>query len=450
MQLSGIFKKLTSGEGRTLAVKKNIIYSILIKVLSIVVSFMLVPMTIGYVSSELYGVWLTLSSILTWLTFLDLGFSQGMKNKLTEAIANDDWERGKKLVSTTYFLMILIFVPVCIIIQFLIPVVDWCKLLNISTIYQDDIIKTLHVLMAFCCLQMIVNVVVSVIAAFQRVALSNSFGVIGNVISLGIIFALTKLCPPSLIYLCFSLAAMPIVVTIIASIVLFSGPMKSVAPSFKSIEMPLTKDLFTLGYKFFIINIQAVVLYQATNVIISNVSSPIWVTSYNIAYKYLSIAMMLFTVATQPLWPAYTDAFVRGDYEWMKKARKRMTKVLLSSMLSCLAMLFASPLVYKLWIGQDATVPFIMSALVAIYVSIYCWMTLNGTLIVGMGKIKLETYLVLIGMIIHIPLSFFLSMSIGAYGVIISMIIINFAYAFIFNIQITKLLNKNARGIWNK
>lgn len=450
MQLSSIFKKLTSGEGRTLAVKKNIIYSILIKVLSIVVSFMLVPMTIGYVSSELYGVWLTLSSILTWLTFLDLGFSQGMKNKLTEAIANDDWERGKKLVSTTYFLMILIFVPVCIIIQFLIPVVDWCKLLNISTIYQDDIIKTLHVLMAFCCLQMVVNVVVSVIAAFQRVALSNSFGVIGNVISLGIIFALTKLCPPSLLYLCFSLAAMPIVVTIIASIILFSGSMKRVAPSFRSIEMPLTKDLFTLGYKFFIINIQAVVLYQATNVIISNVSSPLWVTSYNIAYKYLSIAMMLFTVATQPLWPAYTDAYVRGDYEWMKKARKRMTKVLLSSMLSCLAMLVASPLVYKLWIGQDATVPFIMSALVAIYVSIYCWMTLNGTLIVGMGKIKLETYLVLIGMIIHIPLSFFLSKSIGAYGVIISMIIINFAYAFIFNIQITKLLNKKARGIWNK
>lgn len=450
MQLSSIFKKLTSGEGRTLAVKKNIIYSILIKVLSIVVSFMLVPMTIGYVSSELYGVWLTLSSILTWLTFLDLGFSQGMKNKLTEAIANDDWERGKKLVSTTYFLMILIFVPVCIIIQFLIPVVDWCKLLNISTIYQDDIIKTLHVLMAFCCLQMIVNVVVSVIAAFQRVALSNSFGVIGNVISLGIIFVLTKLCPPSLIYLCFSLAAMPIVVTIIASIVLFSGSMKRVAPSFKSIEMPLTKDLFTLGYKFFIINIQAVVLYQATNVIISNVSSPIWVTSYNIAYKYLSIAMMLFTVATQPLWPAYTDAFVRGDYEWMKHMRIRMKRMLLLSVLVCFAMLAISPIVYHLWIGDDTAVPFCMSAMVFLYVSVYCWMTLNCTLIVGMGKIKLETVIVTFGMFVHIPLSYFLSKYIGAYGVVSSMILVNLLYAIVFGKQVNKLLNKTATGIWNE
>ncbi len=74
-----------------------------------IISFMLVPLTIGYVSSDLYGVWLTLSSILTWLTFLDIGFSQGLKNKLAEAIAQTDWGKGKSLVSTTYFLMILIF-----------------------------------------------------------------------------------------------------------------------------------------------------------------------------------------------------------------------------------------------------------------------------------------------------------------------------------------------------
>lgn len=449
MQLSSLFKKLTSGEGRTLAVKKNIIYSILIKVLSIVVSFMLVPMTIGYVSSELYGVWLTLSSILTWLTFLDLGFSQGMKNKLTEAIANDDWERGKKLVSTTYFLMILIFVPVCVIIQFLIPVVDWCKLLNISTIYQDDIIKTLHVLMAFCCLQMVVNVVVSVIAAFQRVALSNSFGVIGNVISLGIIFALTKLCPPSLLYLCFSLAAMPIVVTIIASIILFSGSMKRVAPSFKSIEMPLTKDLFTLGYKFFIINIQAVVLYQATNVIISNVSSPIWVTSYNIAYKYLSIAMMLFTIATQPLWPAYADAFAKNDFEWMKQSLNKMRKMLCITILINVLMLFVSPLFYDIWVGDRADVPFKMTLVVACYMSVLCFANLYGVIIVGSSKITLNTIITCIGMLIHIPLAYFLSKICGAYGVILSMTFINLFYGIIYKIQAAKLVNNRAYGIWN-
>ncbi|MBQ4462529.1 MAG: hypothetical protein II908_12010, partial [Bacteroidaceae bacterium] len=76
-----------NGNSRTVAVKKNILISLLMKGVSIAVSFALVPLTIGYVSPELYGVWLTLSSIMTGLSFMDIGFSQGLKNKLTEAIA---------------------------------------------------------------------------------------------------------------------------------------------------------------------------------------------------------------------------------------------------------------------------------------------------------------------------------------------------------------------------
>ena len=90
---------LVSGDKRSINVKKNVLGSIIIKGVSMIISFMLVPLTIGYVSSDLYGVWLTLSSILTWLTFLDIGFSQGLKNKLAEAIAQTDWGKGKSLVS---------------------------------------------------------------------------------------------------------------------------------------------------------------------------------------------------------------------------------------------------------------------------------------------------------------------------------------------------------------
>jgi len=441
-------KSLFQGSGRSATVKKNIVYSMGIKGVSMVVSFTLVPLTIGYVSSELYGVWLTLSSILTWLCFLDIGFSQGLKNKLTEAIAHDDWEKGKSLVSTTYFMMVLIFVPVCLILEAIIPFIDWCALLNVSTQYSDEIVKAMHILIAMACLQMVVNVLVSVVAAFQKVALSNTFVPIGNIISLVIIYVLTKTCPPSLIALAFSLAAMPILVTFIASVVLFSGQFKRVAPSFSTVNKAYVKDLFGLGYKFFIINIQVVVLYQSTNILISNVSSPNEVTCYNIAYQLLGCAMMIFNMIIAPLWPAYTDAYARGDYAWMKNTRKRMTKILLLSMVGCILIALLSPIIYKLWIGDRVDVPFIMTTMVCLYVCVYCWMQLNGTLVVGMSKVKVETYLVLVGMLLHIPLSYLLSTYIGAYGVLTSLILINFIYALILNIQVGKLLNNKATGIW--
>ena len=439
-----------SGSGRSAVVKRNIVGSLLLKGISILVSLLLVPATIGYVNAELYGVWLTLASTMSLLSFADVGFTQGLKNKLTEAIANDDWDRGKSLVSTTYFMMVLIFIPVCVILELLVPLVNWTSLLNVSAQYSEEIVLVMRVLVAFACIQMIVNVLVSVIAAFQKVALSNSFFVLGNVLSLGIIYILRASVPPSLMALAFAISAMPILITFIATFILYLGRFKMVAPSWRYVNNAYIKDLFGLGYKFFIINIQVLVLYQSTNILISYVSSPTDVTNYNVAYKLLNCAMMVYTIITAPLWPAYTDAYARGDYQWMKNMRKKMERVLALSIVGCLALIILSEPIYRIWVGDSIDVPFMMTLLVGIYVIVFCWMNLNGTLIVGMGKIQVETFLVLIGMILHIPLSICICNYIGVYGVLISLISINLLYAIVMNVQVTKLLGRTACGIWNK
>ena len=435
---------------RTKTIKKNVFISFLLKGISIAINFLLVPITIDYVSPELYGIWLTLSSIMTWLHFLDIGFTQGLKNKLTEAIALQDWERGKSLVSTTYFMMILIFIPVCVVLEFIIPVVNWPGLLNIDPAYNEEVVNVMHVLILFVCVQMVVNVIVSVVAAFQKVALSSSFAVIGQFIAFIVILVVTKILPPSLMVLCFSIAAMPILVTIVASVILFMSKFKAIAPSFKYVRKEFAGDILNLGYKFFIINIQVIVLYQSTNILISHVSSPLDVTSYNIAYKYLNIAMMAYTIITSPLWPAYTDAYVRKDFEWMKKTRSRMIRIYLLSALACVFLVAVSGPVYRVWIQGKAEVPFLMTCIVAVYVIVYCWMNLNGTLVVGMGTVKVETIVVIIGMLLHIPLSLFLSRYIGVYGVLASMVLINLVYGIVFNHQVTSILSGRARGIWLK
>lgn len=443
-------QKFFQGNERSVTVKKNVLYSILIRIMSIAVSFLLVPITLGYVSAELYGVWLTLSSVMTWLTFMDIGFTQGLKNKLTEAIAHEDWDRGKQLVSTTYFMMFVIFIPVGILLGMLAPLVDWCSLLNVNHVYENEVLRVMLVVIGFACSQMIVNVLVSVVAAFQEVALSNSFLVIGNVLSLFVIIVLTKTCPPSLLYLSLVFCSLPVLVTCVASIILFRGRFKYVAPSIQAINTSLVKELFGLGYKLFIINIQVVVLYQSTNILISNISSPLMVTSYNIAYRYLNLAMMLFSIMTAPLWPAYTDAFAKGDYNWMITARNKMIKVFYMSIALSIIMIIVSPFIYHIWVGDEVDVPFVMTLVVAIYVIVYSWSILNGTIIVGLGKLALNARLVWVGMILHVPMSYLLGGFYGGYGVLISMILINLLYACVFHFQTNKLLERKAIGIWNR
>lgn len=442
--------KYFQGDIRSVTVKKNIAASFAIKGVSILISLMLVPATLGYVSADLYGVWLALASILQWVQFLDLGLTLGLKNKLTEAIANNDWRKAKSLVTTTYVMVSMIFVPVCIIFMFLAPLVDWCSLLKVGTKYAEDINHVIFALIAFVCIQMIVNVFNVVLAAFQRVAFSSLFSVIGQTLAFILILILPKLIPPSLLALAITYSALPVLVILCASIYFFITKYKRIAPSLSSFDKSLLKDLFSLGSKFFIINIQIVVIYQSTNILISYVSSPFQVTEYNIAYRYLNVAMLVYSLITAPLWPAYTDAFVKKDYIWMKNVYNKMLKILALSYGACIMMVILSPIAYHLWIEDKVDVSFTMTILVALYVMAYGWMNVNGTPIVGCGIIRINTIIAVIGMCVHIPIALLLGHYLNAYGVVVSMITINLFYGCVLYIQLKKIFNNTATGIWLK
>jgi len=77
----------TKGHQRTLDVKKNVLGSLLIKGVSIGISLLLVPLSIDYINKAQYGVWLTLSSLISWISFFDIGFTHGLRNKFAEAKA---------------------------------------------------------------------------------------------------------------------------------------------------------------------------------------------------------------------------------------------------------------------------------------------------------------------------------------------------------------------------
>lgn len=440
----------TKGDRRSLIVKKNMIGSIFIKGVSILIQLILVPMTLGYLSQELYGIWLTISSIMLWLNFFDVGLTLGLKNKLSEALAKNDIEKGKSLVSTTYIVMLIIFLPLCLIGECVIPYVDWSSFLNVSQIYNEELSHVVSILLVCFSLQMIFNVITAVVSAHQKVALASAFPVIGNLCSVIVIYLLNIFTKPSLTNLASAISYIPALVLMISSFILYTGKLKPVKPSVSYFDKSNIKDILNLGIKFFIIQIQMIVLYQATNILISNVSSPSDVTSYNIAYKYIGVASMTFNIILAPLWPAFTDAYMKNDWSWMKQIYGKMRKVYAILLGGGILMVILSPVAYKLWIGDRAIIPLTMTVVVALFVIVHAWDALQIILINGIGKVKLQTYITLVGLICHIPLSLLLGKHIGAIGVVISMVIINIIYSIVFTIQLHKLLNKKALGIWNK
>lgn len=72
----------------------NILYSSILKIISLSTSLLIVPITINYLNKEVYGIWMTITSILFWINTFDIGLGNGMRNYLTEAISQKNYSLG--------------------------------------------------------------------------------------------------------------------------------------------------------------------------------------------------------------------------------------------------------------------------------------------------------------------------------------------------------------------
>lgn len=117
--LNNHFNAHLSGQSRSkirsYRVNFNVILSFLFKGFSISIYFIMVPITLDYLDANKYGIWLTINSIIAWVGFFDIGIGNGLRNKLSEALANDDLELSKTYISTTYFILFIIITSVSVV-----------------------------------------------------------------------------------------------------------------------------------------------------------------------------------------------------------------------------------------------------------------------------------------------------------------------------------------------
>jgi hypothetical protein len=80
-----LLERFKSGRNKNLY--KSISMTFLAKGLSAVCNLLYISISISYINPGQFGIWLTLSSVIGWLMFLDVGLGNGLKNHLGEALA---------------------------------------------------------------------------------------------------------------------------------------------------------------------------------------------------------------------------------------------------------------------------------------------------------------------------------------------------------------------------
>ncbi|MGE5318001.1 MAG: oligosaccharide flippase family protein, partial [Chloroflexota bacterium] len=314
--------------GNGQSVSTNIVYSFVIKGVSLLTSFAMVPMVLNYLGKQDYGIWLTLSSMIAWLSFFDVGFGNGLRNKLAESIAVNDKPLARIYVSTAYAgfsgLAFVLLASALIANRF----IDWNELLNAPYNRNYDLNSLATILLILFSIRMVLKLVSFILIADRRTALGNVFDPIGGIISLAAIYFLTTTSSQSsLSTFIIVISIIPVMVLLIASSIIFNGRYKWIRPDILHVKKEYLKDLVNIGFKFFIIQISVLIIFSTDNLIIARILGPSEVTSYNIAYKYFSIATMLFSIIITPMWSAYTRAYTLNDTGWIRKSNNKIIMI---------------------------------------------------------------------------------------------------------------------------
>ncbi len=422
-------------------IKKHIFLSTLYKPVSMVISMLYVPIFLNCLGSEKYGIWVTISSILSWMTNFDIGIGNGLRNRLAEYYAKGDKQKSQSVVATSYVILSIISIIMLIVFVILSCFFDLPKFMGIAS--DGEPISVILVIAASCvCLNFVLGLCSTIFYAIQEASVVALKGIVVQLMQLSVALFLTVISKSSLLWIAILYGLSEVVVNILFSGWLFHRN-TFLFPHVKNYDRKYVNSVVSLGSKFFILQICALLIYSCDNIIISKYIGASSVTAYSIVHNVFTLAVVFHGAINAPMWSAYTAANARNDLKWIKQS---MFKVVLVTLVISIGTLVVVPLFKPLaflWLGKNLHYAQGLIILEAIYTIFSLISNCFSSLLSGVNAVDNIVKLSIFQAIINIPLSIFFVKVCG-------MGIIGVKIGSIISISISALLNPIWCYTWYK
>ena len=428
---------------RNLNIFKQIKWSFVFKALAFIAYYAAISLQVKILGSELYGVWATLLSIVTWVVFFDFGLGNGIKNYLTKAISLNNIKEAKQIILTGYVTILIISIILFIFVVILANTFDLSALFNTNALSDSQLTNIVIVLFGFIFIHFVVSFVKQFVFAIQKNSLNEMEQLLFYILLLISLMLLTWKSIDSVLGVVIAYGA-SILMSKILLTVLFFGKNKELVPSLRDFQKNIMGKLMNVGMAFFALQLVSMFILLSDRIIITQLLGPASVTSYDIVYRLFSVVLILHGIVNAPMWSAYTEAYSKQDKNWIIKNLKKMKLLVFSLVAVTLILyLFSSELV-KLWVGDEVTTTDRLSLYMAVYVIVLAWCNNYAFFLNAINNIKIQFCMLLVGAAINIPLSVYFVeyQGLGNSGVVLATIISLSLFAIAGPIQTQLILKK--------
>ena len=442
---------IKSGDHRTSLLKKNIFFSFIIKGWTGLIYLLIVPITLNCLGEYKNGIWLTISAMLIWIDNMDIGLGNGLRNKLTFFVAQEKFDEAREVVSNTFIMLVLIIIPTLIVLLLLTKWGDIYAFLNVDPELSGNLQTVISIALIFVASTFVLKFIGNIYLGMQLPAVSNLLVACSYTLAFIETYILYWTSKGTLFNIAIANTSSPFVVYLLMYPITFRVKYPYLHPRIRDFNLSTVKSLFKLGFKFFLLQMTSSLTFLMSSIYMSRYFSPNHVTPYQITYRYFSIVLHAFTVICSPFWSATTDAFTKGDMDWIKKSMKNLKLILGGSYLAIIVMVAISSYVYSIWIGTQTVIPWSFTISMAIYIAILLYCLLYCYFLNGMNALNIQLICTLGGSAIFVFLTPFVTSFIPKAPIIIALLCISNLPSLFFNrIQFTKIINQKAQGMWKK
>jgi O-antigen/teichoic acid export membrane protein len=393
-------------------------------VLSSLVTLLSLPLALHYLGPERYGAWATIASTVVFLNLFDFGIAGTLTNHIARSYALRDREYAARYTTNAFALSAAVACTAGAALALAWAHIDWVKLFNVSPrVSRSEVSETAAVAIALVLAGFPASLCSKIFAGHQEVHLGNvvvAAGTLANLAGLLAGIALRVSMP-----ILFVMAAGGTTLCNLAALVGVVAWQKPwLRPRLSLIEWPIARELLSSGSGFFLLQIAGAVVFSSDNVVVSHYLGAARVTPYSVTWRLVGLTAVVQGLVFPALWPAYAEAYAKGDYGWLRVTFRTTMRVTLALNMGFALLLVAAgkPLIHW-WAGEPAVPSTALLAAMALWAVISGCMTVESCLLAAVDRTRAQGVLSIIAAALNLALSIALVQRIGSLGVIVGTIL---------------------------
>lgn len=378
----------------------------IIRIISSIAGLLSVGLSIRLLGNTNYGTWITIYTIISWISILEGGIAASTKNAIGKFHATGNIESLNHIYSTSRFLGLLVLILISVVFNIILELVNFLELLGVDESNRTSVINVffsgLIILFGKNTSAILSAIHKNHLANFNQLLSQISF-----VMWLGILVIQNNHRDMEVQDLSRILLLTTLLSYLMFELYISKYHLGFLRFKFNSIKKESINILRKTSVNFWAIQISSLLLFSTDIILLNKFAGPLESTKYAVTQKYYGIILLAFGILTSPLWSLIINLFENKKYKELKEINRLMKIIWITVFILSISLILTQDLFFSIWLGaENPNASSLIHLLMFFYSNLLCYLTIQGSFLNGTNNLSLQKTVSIFAAIVNLSFTY--------------------------------------------